>query len=119
MPAGYAQLEPFWRNWFENIAAVQFNHRAFAMATMTVIFLLWAAGLRANLPKPARTALHTLLAVTVLQVALGISTLMLVVPVPLAAAHQGGAMLLLTAAIVLRHTLRSPAPMEEKVAAPT
>jgi heme A synthase len=31
----------------------------------------------------------------------------LVVPIPLAAAHQGGAVLLLTAAIVLRHSLRS------------
>ena len=36
-----------------------------------------------------------------LQVALGISTLLLVVPIPLAAAHQAGAVLLLTAAIAL------------------
>jgi cytochrome c oxidase assembly protein subunit 15 len=49
--------------------------------------------------------LHTLLAAAVLQFALGVSTLILVVPIPLAAAHQAGAVLLLTAAIVLRHTL--------------
>ena len=51
-----------------------------------------------------------------LQAALGISTLLLVVPIQLAAAHQAGAMLLLTAAIVFRHSLRSPPPMNEREA---
>jgi cytochrome c oxidase assembly protein subunit 15 len=112
VPAGYAQLHPLWLNWFENVAAVQFDHRVLAVATATAVFLLWAAGLRANLPKPARKALHALLAAAVLQVALGISTLLLVVPIPLAAAHQAGAVLLLTAAIVLRHTLHGAAVMD-------
>jgi cytochrome c oxidase assembly protein subunit 15 len=113
VPAGYAQLHPLWLNWFENIAAVQFDHRALAVATASAVFLLWAAGLRASLPIPARNALHTLVAIAVLQVALGISTLLLAVPIPLAAAHQAGAVLLLTAAILFRHSLRSPAPMNK------
>ena len=116
VPAGYAQLHPLWLNWFENIAAVQFDHRVLAVATVIAVFLLWAAGLRANLPIPARKALHALPAVAVLQAALGISTLLLVVPIQLAAAHQAGAMLLLTAAIVFRHSLRSPPPMNEREA---
>ena len=33
VPAGYAQLHPFIRNWFENVAAVQFDHRLLAMTT--------------------------------------------------------------------------------------
>jgi cytochrome c oxidase assembly protein subunit 15 len=45
------------------------------------------------------------LAAAALQVALGISTLLLVVPIPLAVAHQAGAIVLLTAALVLRHTM--------------
>jgi cytochrome c oxidase assembly protein subunit 15 len=117
VPAGYAQLQPLWLNWFENIAAVQFDHRALALATMSAVFLLWAAGLRTNLPISARKALHALLAVAVAQVGLGISTLLLVVPIPLAAAHQAGAVLLLTAAIVLRHTLRGAAVMDAPAAA--
>jgi cytochrome c oxidase assembly protein subunit 15 len=116
VPAGYAQFQPLWVNWFENIAAVQFDHRVLAVATVTAAFLLWAAGMRANLPRPARKALHALLAVAVLQMALGISTLLLVVPIPLAATHQAGAVLLLTAAICFRHTVRSLAPMDEKEA---
>ena len=48
-------------------------------------------------------------AAAALQFALGLSTLLLVVPIPLAAAHQAGAVLLLTAAIVFRHALRRAA----------
>ena len=44
---GYAQLHPFIRNWFENIAAIQFDHRVLAMTTAAAVLLLWAAGLRA------------------------------------------------------------------------
>jgi heme a synthase len=112
VPAGYDQLHPFYVNWFENIAAVQFDHRALAIATFTGVVLLWAAGLCSALPKPARFALHALMAANALQVALGIATLLLVVPIPLAAAHQAGAVLVLTAAILLRHTLRAATVMD-------
>jgi len=108
VPAGYAQLEPFVRNWFENVAAVQFDHRVLAETTVCVVIVLWLAGRRPPLPHPARMALHVLLAAALLQLSLGISTLLLVVPIPLAAAHQAGAVLLLTAAIALRHALRRP-----------
>ena len=76
------------------------------MTTFAAIVLVAAAGWRARLPKPAHIALWALLAAVALQVALGISTLLLVVPIPLAVAHQAGAVILLTAAIVFRHTLR-------------
>jgi cytochrome c oxidase assembly protein subunit 15 len=112
VPAGYAQLHPFILNWFENVAAVQFDHRALAVATAAVIVSIWAAGLRANLPRAARAALHAVLTAALLQVALGIATLLMLVPIPLAAAHQAGAVLLLTAAIVLRHSLRRAAAIE-------
>ncbi len=112
VPAGYAQLHPFFLNWFENIAAVQFDHRALAGATAVAVLPLWAAGLRAPLPQPARVALNGLLTATALQVMLGVSTLLLVVPIPLAAAHQAGAVLLLTAAILLRHALRGASVMD-------
>jgi len=107
VPAGYAQLQPFIRNWFENIPAVQFDHRLLAETTVIAVMLLWLAGRRAALPHPARLALHALALVTLLQLTLGISTLLFVVPIPLAAAHQAGAALLLTAALVLRHRLRA------------
>jgi heme a synthase len=112
MPAGYGLLQPLWRNWFENVAAVQFDHRLLALATAVLILLVWLAGQHGGPPKPTRAALHALLGLVALQVTLGISTLLLVVPVPLAVAHQAGAVLLLTAAIVFRHTLRRPRLMD-------
>lgn len=118
VPAGYGQLHPFYLNWFENIAAVQFDHRVLAVSVAAGALLMWAAGLRAKLPNPARTGLHLLLLAAAVQIALGIGTLILVVPIPLAAAHQAGAVLLLTAAIYFRHTLRAAAPMHAGVTAP-
>ena len=109
VPAGYAQLEPFFRNWFENIPAVQFDHRLLAMTTAGSILLLWLVGQRAVLPRHVRLALHALLLAAALQFGLGVTTLLLVVPIPLAAMHQAGAVLLLTAAIVFRHSLRAAA----------
>jgi heme a synthase len=118
VPNGYAQLHPFFLNWFENVAAVQFDHRLLAIVTVVVIGLVWAAGWRASLPGPACAALHGLLAVAVLQVALGVATLLLVVPIPLAAGHQAGAVLLLTAAINFRHAVRRVSSIDEKAPAP-
>jgi heme a synthase len=106
VPANYAGLRPFILNWFENVAAIQFDHRLLALATAVLIVLAWTAGLRAALPRRCRLALYALLAAAALQVALGITTLVLVVPIPLAVAHQAGAIVLLTTALVLRHTMR-------------
>src|SRR5579863_3031454 len=60
VPAGYAQLHPFLRNWFENVAAVQFDHQLLAETTLAAAMLLWLAGRHAALPHPARLALHAL-----------------------------------------------------------
>ena len=108
VPVGYARLQPFLRNWFENIPAVQFDHRLLAETTLTAIAVLWLAGGRAALPRRARLAQHALFAAVLLQFSLGVSTLIFVVPIPLAVCHQAGAVVLLSAAIVFRHTLRRP-----------
>ena len=106
VPAGYGQLEPFFRNWFENVAAVQFDHRILALTTLAAVVVFGVAAWRSDLSPHARHTLAALLAMALIQVALGIATLLLVVPIPLAAAHQAGAVLLLTAALAARHALR-------------
>jgi heme a synthase len=117
VPAGYARLHPFARNWFENVAAVQFDHRLLAETTVTAVVLLWLAGARAALPRPARVAQHAVVAAVLLQFSLGVATLLFVVPIPLAVAHQAGAVVLLTAAILFRHTLRRSRRLDRAVAA--
>jgi len=116
VPAGYLQLDPWWRNLFENIATVQFDHRLLAETTFCSILAFWLAARRQCLPRTLRTPLNALMLVACLQVALGVSTLLLVVPVPLAAAHQAGAVLLFTCALLTLHGLREPRGARKPVA---
>ena len=106
-PPDYWHLVPWWRNWFENLASVQFDHRVLAETTWLAVAVLWLSSLKAKLAPMARWALHALFAAACLQVALGISTLLTVVWLPIAVAHQGGALLLITAALVAQHALRA------------
>lgn len=97
-PGESFQLRPFWLNFFEDRGAVQFDHRVLAMATLASVAVFWLRLRRA--PEAAmRRAGALLLAAVGLQVMLGIATLVLVVPIPLAALHQAGAVLVLTAAL--------------------
>lgn len=105
-PAGW-MLEPGWRNLFENIATVQFAHRLLAITTFVFIFLFWLTAQRQPLSRPTRAAMHLFMLMAVAQVMLGISTLLLHVPVPLASAHQAGALLLLTLALLVNYRLHN------------
>lgn len=102
VPAEYGVLTPWWRNLFENPAAVQFNHRLIATTTFTLAIWIWW---RARNTKNTRLlrASRFVLGAALLQVALGISTLLLAVPVVLGVAHQAGAVLLFTAALLALH----------------
>ncbi|MEN8206343.1 MAG: COX15/CtaA family protein [Pseudomonadota bacterium] len=96
---------PLWRNFFENIATVQFDHRLLATLVFFSVIVLWIAARRFLLPATVKTGLHLMLAAVLLQVGLGISTLLLHVPVSLAATHQAGALLLLTIALYTNHRM--------------
>lgn len=101
VPRGLFVLEPVWRNHFENITLVQFQHRILAMATVVAVVLMrWMVDghLRGG---RQRLAANAVVAMAVLQMALGVATLVLVVPVPVAVAHQGGALMVLSAVLWL------------------
>jgi len=66
----------------------------------------WLRVRHAAVPQRAKLGAHLLLAALAVQVALGIATLLLAVPIPLAAAHQAGALLVFSAAIFALHSLR-------------
>jgi cytochrome c oxidase assembly protein subunit 15 len=106
VPEGYAGLQPFLRNLTENVAAVQFDHRLLATLTATFIAVASVLALRARPAAVVRRAVAAALALVGLQYALGVATLLYVVPVSLGTAHQALAVLLLTAVLVVRHTQR-------------
>jgi len=109
IPPEIMLLEPWHRNFVYNMATVQFVHRALAWLLMLVAPLLWFAVRRAPLAPRPRLAGHALLGALVLQVALGIATLLNGVPLALAALHQAGAVLLLSVALWLTSELRRAA----------
>ncbi len=106
IPPGLMGIEPFWRNFFDNMITAQFDHRVLAIATLLVVVVYWFKARSSDMPARARPAVNALLHTAILQVALGITTLLLAVPVVLGAAHQAVAMLLFTIALYLVHALR-------------
>jgi len=112
VPANYARITPFLANFLRNTATIQFNHRLLASLTLLVILLaaLVAFARRDRLSRAALLAFAALGFVVLLQYALGVATLLLVVPLPLGIAHQLNATLLLTAGLVALSTLRGAAP---------
>jgi cytochrome c oxidase assembly protein subunit 15 len=107
VPPEILMLDPWWRNPFWNMATVQFDHRmiAWALAVLTPV-AWWKLQHTSGLPVRARLGAHVLLAMLVIQISLGIVTLINVVPLHLAAAHQAGAVLLFAAALNVAHALR-------------
>jgi cytochrome c oxidase assembly protein subunit 15 len=107
VPAEILSFDPAWKNFFYNMATVQFVHRLLALLLAFAVPLLWWKVARAErVPRGARVGAHLLLAMLAIQVTLGILTLVLVVPLPLAALHQAGAVLLFAFALNLVHALR-------------
>ena len=96
IPPGYLALEPTWRNFFENIATVQFNHRLLAISTFALVLVFVIRVLKDKALRPLRKPTLTLVGVATIQVALGISTLLWFVPVALGAMHQAVALVLLS-----------------------
>ncbi len=108
VPADYARLQPFLLNLTRNIPAVQFDHRLLATLVAVLAGVVLVVAFVRPTPRGVRTAAVALGGFVLVQYALGVATLLLVVPVPLAAAHQANAVLALTASIVLLHRLRPP-----------
>ena len=106
IPPGLMALEPAWRNFFDNLTTVQFDHRLLAITTFTLVVVYWFRARSAGFPIAAGRGANALLAFAVLQVVLGILTVVLAVPTALAVSHQANALLLLTAALYLLHALR-------------
>ena len=107
VPAEILALEPRWKNFFYNMATVQFDHRLLAWILAFAVPLLWWRIARdSRAPRAARFGAHLLLAMLAVQVTLGILTLVHGVPLPLAALHQAGALLLFGAALNVAHAVR-------------
>ncbi len=106
LPPGLLILDPLLRNFTENMTTVQFNHRLLALTTFALVVVYWWRARAGGVPQRLVPAANALLLTAVLQVVLGVSTLLLKVPTLLAVSHQASALLLLTVALYMSHGLR-------------
>jgi heme a synthase len=108
VPDGLLAMQPAWRNFFENVMTVQFTHRMSAYLLLAVV-ALHAAASWALAPRTthARRA-AVLLGLVLCQAALGITTLLLAVPVGWALLHQAGALVVLAFAVAHARGIAGP-----------
>ncbi|BEJ11676.1 hypothetical protein CspHIS471_0201360 [Cutaneotrichosporon sp. HIS471] len=104
-----------WRNMFENPVTAQFDHRVLAVTTATLLIVQHIIARRPSLrlganalPRAAQRWSAWTAAAALGQVSLGISALIYLVPLPLAAAHQAGAVVVLTCIMGLSAAMRRP-----------
>lgn len=110
VPDNLFALSPLLLNFFEDITTVQFFHRLLAETILVLVAVFWFRTHKAGAPPRARLAVDLLALVAVCQVGLGILTLVLMVPVSIAAAHQGAAVVLFSVALWTVHELRPEKP---------
>lgn len=110
IPGGLFELEPKWRNFVENTALVQFDHRMLAYGSLIAVWTNYVTALKSshweNLPKLTRRAFHATAGLSVMQAGLGISAILLYVPIEIAAVHQLGSLMLLSGVTLLAHSLK-------------
>jgi len=106
-----------WTNFLENGVLVQFIHRWFAMIVLAAVVWLWVAAHKHKVNGIAKTIVNYMLLTTLVQVILGIATLLLAVPVSLGVLHQLVAIVLAGVVLVLvqQTTIATHKPQIERV----
>lgn len=108
IPGGLFDYDPVWLAPFEDITTVQFDHRTLAELTVVLVIVFWVKSVDRHLAPRTRRAITLFGLMALVQVSLGIATLLLVVPVSLASLHQMGAVVLFSLALWCMHELRRP-----------
>lgn len=105
IPEGISALSPWYQNLFENKVTVQFDHRLLAIVT-GVMLVVWYIRGRSRFDSNAISRSFKLIGMMIIiQLLLGISTLLLQVPVWLGALHQAGALVLFSFMLMNVHGL--------------
>lgn len=105
VPDGWLAMTPLWRNFFENAVTVQFIHRCIAVFVVTAVIVSFTVSLNQRF----KASNGWVLLIMIVQVCLGISALVMQVPLALGAAHQAGAVALLASALMAAHIARKSA----------
>lgn len=112
LPPEPLSLEPVWRNFFEDAGLVQFMHRTAGYLLFVFGIVVWLRA-RRSANERTKTAFTAVMAMMLLQMVLGIATVLYVAPWHLAILHQFGAVLLIT--LILRARFLAQYPIAQSV----
>ena len=105
IPLDILEIKPKYINFFENPVTVQFDHRILGLTTFTLIILIWFYARLMNFHSNIKTKTNILLIVVLIQVCLGITTLLSYVAIHAAIVHQLGSLVLFTISIWILKSL--------------
>ncbi|MCC6552841.1 MAG: COX15/CtaA family protein [Polyangiaceae bacterium] len=112
-PRAAFAMDPLWINFFENMAGIHWMHRMLGYLVVAAAVAFSVAALRAARTARQRAAAKLVTLAALVQVTLGILTVLLRVPIALAAAHQLGGLALTSVVLFAAHAYR-PAPQEQE-----
>jgi cytochrome c oxidase assembly protein subunit 15 len=107
LPSESFDYAPFWSNFFENPALVQFNHRLLGYLTLAVTLHLWYSS-RGSAIVATRRAFVWVLAAVLVQMVLGIITVLNAAPWQWAILHQLGAIIVIVSVLNARFSALYP-----------
>jgi len=105
IPNDLLQLDPKFKNFFENPSTVQFDHRFLGITTFSTILIMWIYTHTQKMESDIKKKINLLLFVSFSQIGLGIATLLSFVSIPIAIMHQSGAVILYSMSIWILKSL--------------
>ncbi len=112
VPSNALDLEPLWRNVFENAGLVQFMHRIAGYLLMVFGVVVWLRARRSP-NGTTRFAFNAVLAMMIVQMTLGIFTVLYAAPLEIAIVHQFGAVVLWV--LVIRARFKAGYPTADTI----
>lgn len=106
------ELEPVWRNFFENAGLVQFMHRIAGYLLLLFGIMVWLRA-RKSPNTDTRFRFNAVMAMLLIQMVLGIVTVLYMAPWHIAIVHQVGAVILWV--LILRGRFAAGYPVEQKI----
>jgi len=105
-PDTIVSFEPFWKNFLENPAGVQFIHRYIAYFVVISTVFLWETVRKTEPSLLQRKASNFMAGVVFAQFLLGVFTLLYSVPIVMGVLHQTGAFVLFASVLFFMHSLK-------------
>ncbi len=112
IPDEIFDYEPWWSNFFENPALVQFIHRLVGYLVLAFATVVWRRS-RSCGNRKTKAAFNMLMAMVLVQVVLGITTVMMAAQSHVALTHQFGAILLWV--MILRSRFLAGYPVAQSI----